>query len=112
MLRIERCNMEMTHGDSIRLTIVLQGRELKEGTKALFTVKDTVWEPAAPKIEMLLDVLDGQNVHVLLAPEDTELEPGDYVWDVRVLEEDDEGNVDVLTPMEYGTLRVLEAIGR
>ena len=112
MLRVERNNIEMTKGDSIRLTIVLEGRELKEGTQALFTVKGTVWEPARPDIEMLIDVLDGQNVHVLLAPEDTELEPGDYVWDVRVLEEDDEGNVDVLTPMEYGTLRVLEAIGR
>ena len=111
VLRLERHNIEMTRGDSIRFVIVLEGREIKPGSRALFTVKDTVWEPAGSTIEEVLDVLEGGRVHVLLRPEETMLEPGDYVWDVRLLEPDGEGGTDVLTPMEYGTLRVLEVAG-
>ncbi len=109
VLRIERHNIEMTRGDSIRFTIVLEGRELPEGTKALFTVKDTVWEPTAPVVEKELDVAGGR-AEVILDPEETGLTAGDYVWDVRVLEPVGE-KTEVHTPMEYGTLRVLEAIG-
>ena len=76
VLRIERHNIEMTRGDSIRFTIVLEGRELPEGTKALFTVKDTVWEPTAPVVEKELDVVDGR-AEVILDPEETGLTAGD-----------------------------------
>lgn len=111
MVRIERNNIEATRGDSIRFTIELSGREIKEGTRALFTVKSTPWEPTRPVIEYLLDVLDSK-VHVLLETEDTTwLTSGDYVWDLRILEPREDGGDNVLTPMEYGTFRLLEAIG-
>lgn len=112
MVRIERHNIEVTRGDSVRFTIVLEGRELKENTKVLVTVKSTPWEPARPVIEQILDVIDGNKVHVFIETEDTSvLIPGDYVWDARVLEPDGDGGSYVMTPMEYGTFRILEAIG-
>ena len=43
MVRIERHNIEVTRGDSVRFTITLEGRVLKENTKALITVKATPW---------------------------------------------------------------------
>ena len=111
MVRIERQNIEATRGDSIRFTIELSGRELKEGTKALFTVKSTPWEPTRPEIEHMIDVIGGK-VHVFLETEETSvISAGNYVWDLRLLEPDGDGRNYVLTPMEYGTFRILEAIG-
>ena len=112
MVRIERHNIEVTRGDSVRFTITLEGRVLKENTKVLVTVKSTPWEPARPVIEKILDVIDGNKVHVFIETEDTcMLVPGDYVWDARVLEPNEDGGTYVMTPMEYGTFRILEAIG-
>lgn len=112
MVRIERHNIEATRGDSVRFTITLEGRVLKENTKALVTVKATPWEPARPVIEQMLDVIDGNKVHVFFEPEDTcALVAGDYVWDARVMEPNEDGGTYVMTPMEYGTFRILEAIG-
>ena len=110
MLRIDRHNIEITQGDSVRLKIRLEGREVPDGTQAVFTVKDTPWEPCRPVIEKVLTVLDG-TVSILLEPGDTDLTPGHYVWDLRLKEQTEEGKQVVLTPMEYAVFRVLEAIG-
>lgn len=110
MLNIDRNNIEITQGDSTRFTIELQGRELPDGTRALFTVKATPWEPTVPEIERMIEVMDGK-VHVLLEADETRLDAGEYVWDVRVYEPAEGGGTYVLTPMEYGVFRVLAAIG-
>lgn len=111
MLNIDRNTIEITQGDSVRFTIDLVGRELPKGTNAVVTVKGTYWEPTRANIEQTVEVMDGK-VHVMLDPGETALEPGDYVWDVRVLEPAEDGGMYVLTPMEYGVFRVLPAIGR
>lgn len=112
MVEIERKNIRITRGDSVRFTLVLEGREIKEGTKVLFTVKSTPWEPTRPVIEQILDVIDGNKVHVFIETEDTSTLPeGEYVWDARVLEPRNDGGSYVLTPMEYSVFGIMEAIG-
>lgn len=111
MISIDRNTIEATQGDSVRFTISITGRNVPEGTEAVVTVKDTYWEPAGPKIEKRLPVMSGK-VHVLLDPEETRLAPGEYVWDVRLIEPAEDGGAYVLTPMEYGVFRMLPAIGR
>lgn len=110
VLRIERNNIEITRGDSVRFMIRLKNRELAEGTQAVFTVKGTPWEPARPEIEKVIDVVDNQ-VSVILEPYETDLTPGHYVWDLRLKEPAADGCTEVLTPMEYAAFKVLEAIG-
>lgn len=111
MLKIYRNSITITRGDSVRFEIALKNRDIKDGTMAVFTVKDTPWEPCSPVIEKILDVMDGR-VSVVLEPEDTEgLHPGHYVWDLRLKEPREDGGQDVLTPMEYAAFRIVEAIG-
>lgn len=109
MLRIDRNGITITRGDSERFVITCEGRELAEGTKAVFTVKGTPWEPCRPDIEKIIDVIDGK-VNVILEPEDTDITPGHYVWDLR-LKEPDENGMNVITPMAYAAFHVLEALG-
>ena len=110
MLKIHRHSIQITRGDSVRFTIALKNRELPEGTKAVFTVRDTPWDPCMPAIEKEIDVLDG-NASVILETADTEIAPGNYVWDVRVKEPNENGEDVKLTPMEYAAFVVVEAIG-
>lgn len=109
MLRIEDKTIQLTRGDTVRIAIVLEGRELPDGTEAVFTVKRGPWRHRETALEKQLTVVENK-AHVFLESEETMLEPGEYVWDVRVKERDDEG-MNVLTPMEYGRFGVLEAIG-
>ena len=109
MLEINGHGITVTRGDSVRFAIKCTERDLAEGTKAVFTVKSTPWEPCRPDIEKNCDVIDGL-VHVILNPIDTDIVPGNYVWDVR-LKEPAEDNTNVLTPMMYAAFRVVEAIG-
>ena len=46
-----------------------------------------------------------------LLADETRLDAGEYVWDVRAYEPAEGGGTYVLTPMEYGVFRVLAAIG-
>ena len=110
MFVIDRHGIKITRGDTARFVIALEGRDVAEGTKALFTVKAPPWEPCRPDIEKLIDVEEGK-VQVLLESEDTDITPGNYVWDVRLFEPEDEAHTNVVTPMEYAAFKVLEAIG-
>lgn len=109
MLRIEGKTIQLTRGDTTRIAIVLEGRELMDGTEAVFTVKRGQWKHNEPVIRKTLTVVDNR-AHVFLSDEETDIEPGSYVWDCRVKEVDDEG-MNIFTPMEYGRFAVLEAIG-
>lgn len=110
MLKIENNGIAITRGDSLRLMIRLDGRDIAEGAKALFTVKDTPWEPCAPVVEKLIDIMDG-SVSILLTPAETDITPGHYVWDLRIKEPAQDGRTEVLTPMEYAAFKVMEVIG-
>lgn len=110
MLKINGKGIRVTRGDSIRFVIRLTGREVADGTQTLFSVKKRAWRHEEPVLEVVTPVLDSR-VMVLLTPDMTEMDAGNYVWDLRVLE-DNEGGRDVLTPMAYATFEVVEAIGR
>ena len=105
VFKIDGHGIQVTRGDSCRFVIDCKRRDIEEGAKAVFTVKGTPWEPCQPDIEKIIDVMNGE-VHVILDPADTDITPGNYVWDVRIKEKDE-----VWTPMEYAAFRVLEAIG-
>lgn len=108
MLRIEEKTIQLTRGDTTRICIVMEGRDLPDGTEAVFTVKRTAWKKTEPVLQKQLTVLDNK-AHLFLDSDETDIEPGNYVWDVRVKEPDDEG-MNIFTPMEYGRFGVLEAI--
>ena len=109
MLEINGKGIVLTRGDTTRFTIRLEGRDVADDTRTVFTVKKSAWRHAKTVIEKEISVVDGA-VHVFLEPEDTDIDAGEYVWDIRVAQEDESATV-VLTPMWYGTLRVAEAIG-
>ena len=109
MLKISGSGIRLTRGDSARFTIRMTGREVPDGTKTLFTVKKKAYQHDEALIEECFPVV-GNAVHVLLPPESTDFPAGNYVWDLRVLLDTEEGH-DVLTPMEYSTFHVVEAIG-
>lgn len=109
VLRIEGTGIQLTRGDTTRFTAVLSGRELPKGSEALFTVKAKAWRHEEIALQKRVPVLDGK-AHVFLEKEETMLEPGHYVWDLRVTEPYDDGE-NRFTPMAYGGLDVLEAIG-
>lgn len=109
MLKISGNGIRLSRGDSARFTIRLTGREVPDGTKTLFTVKQRAWAHAMPVIEMEIPVI-GNAVYVILPPDMTNVNSGDYLWDLRVFVDTEEG-LDVLTPMEYATFHVVEASG-
>lgn len=109
MLRVEGTSIQLTRGDTTRLKARLEGRELPEGSVALFTVKRGPWRHEEATIQKEIPVVDN-TVNVMLTAEETEIEPGHYAWDIRVKEPYGEGE-NRFTPMIYGGLDVLEAIG-
>lgn len=109
MVIINGTGIRVTRGDSVRFTIHLTGRDLPDGTLTLFTVKKRAWRHEQPDIELEIPVM-GNDVDVILAPDVTDIEASEYVWDLRVLEDAAEG-AEVLTPMEYASFEVMEAIG-
>lgn len=97
--------MAVSHGDSAFFTITFKGDIPENGTMTLFTVKKDKDSPAL--IRKYLPVYDGV-VDVELYSQDTnELEPGNYIWDIRVLFSDKE----VVTPMVPCTFVILEVSG-
>lgn len=109
MLKISGKGIRLTRGDSVRFTLRLTGYDVPDGTKTVFTVKKRAWRYGDPVIELEVPVLDNA-VHVLLSPDMTNVDTGDYVWDLRVFVETENGN-EVWTPMEYAQFCVMEAIG-
>lgn len=105
MLKVSGTGIRLTRGDTIRFTVRLTGYDVPDGTKTVFTVKKRAWRHGEPVIEQEIPVTDNA-VHVLLSPEETDVDAGDYVWDLRVFID-----ADVMTPMEYGSFCVMEAIG-
>lgn len=109
MVKVEGTSVQITRGDTTRFAIVLKDREVPAEAEALFTVKKKPWRHDDAIIQKTIPVVLNK-VNVLLEPEETKLEPGGYVWDVRIKEPYEDGEI-ILTPMAYGGFHVLEAIG-
>lgn len=109
MFNTEGFDIEVTRGDTIALQIHLHGRELPVGTDAIFTVKkrprDTEY-----LLQKRMDATDGV-VTLALDPDDTNLPPRTYYWDLRVQIPQDTGGYEVYTPMEYAAFTVLDVVG-
>lgn len=109
MYRIDGYDIELTRGDSLSLRIDLKGRDLPEGTEAVLTVKKRVRD-AQPVLVKRCDA-SGEILTVALETQETDIAPGTYVWDVRVCIPREDGTVEVVTPMEYAALTILNAVG-
>lgn len=110
MLEIQGKNLKFTRGDSVRFNIKLKGREFPEGTYAVFSVKETLYEPALPTIVKEVDVKSGI-AGVILESFETAIPVGHYYWDLRIREPAADGSQFIHTPMEYGMIKVVEAVG-
>ena len=110
MHRFDGFDIELTRGDSLQFRVTISGRELPEGTEALFTVKKSPRADDA-MIEKRLAVDADGVVLVGLSSSDTDIQPRTYYWDLRVLIPNGDGTFEVRTPMEYAAFTILEAIG-
>jgi hypothetical protein len=109
MHRFNGLDIELTRGDSLQFRVTVQGRELPEGTLALFTVKRRTRDEEAV-IEKRLP-LDNGVVVVGLPSADTDITPRTYYWDMRILIPLGDGTYEVRTPMEYAAFTILEVVG-
>lgn len=109
MRKFDGLNIELTRGDSLQFKVTFSGRELPEGTKALFTVKKSP-RSDTPTIEKEIEIADNV-IYVGLASENTDVSPRTYYWDIRVLIPQGDGTYEVKTPMEYAAFTIMEVIG-
>lgn len=109
MVEINGYDISLTRGDSLYLRVDLGGRDLPEGAAAVFTIKKTVRSRSC-LVQKTFDASE-ETLGIQLAPSETDLPPGVYVWDVRLLIPLDDGSFEVYTPMKYAAFAVLEAVG-
>lgn len=102
-------DIELTRGDSLLLRVRING-DTPAGTTAEFTVKKNVRDET-PVIFKAMDVANG-NVVIHLEPADTDIPVGTYYWDMRLCVPENNGiPALVVTPMEYASLQILDAVG-
>lgn len=90
-ITLEGTTIHVPRGDTGVLSFPIQLEEDISGN-VLFTVKrSTVYKK--PLIEKVIP-LGSESIDVSLSHEDTNLEPGDYLWDLRLERED--GGIDTL----------------
>ena len=109
MVTINGYDIELTRGDTLFLRVDLSGRDLPEGTDAVFTVKKNVRSDEVI-LRKRFDASD-EVLGIRLSSRETRLDPGVYVWDVRLQIPQEDGTVEVYTPMEYAAFVVLESVG-
>jgi len=109
MVNINGLDITLTRGDSLNLRVDLEGRDLPEGSIAEMTVKRSVRSRSV----LLRKTFDasGETIGIQLAPQETSLLPGAYVWDVRLLIPLAGGGCEVYTPMEYAAFVIVPAVG-
>ena len=110
MYRFEGQNIELTRGDSVQFKVVLRGRELPEGSIALFSVKKKPGDSECVMEKRIALEEDGVAL-IGLSHEDTDIPAGNYWWDLRVLLPLGDGSFEVRTPMEYASFMIMEVIG-
>ena len=109
MYRINGYDVELTRGDSLTLRVLLSGRDLPEGTDAVFTLKTKPRE-TAHLLQKRFDASDEQ-VIITLTPDETDLAPRTDYWDLRLQIPQDAGGYEIYTPMEYAAFTILDVIG-
>jgi len=109
MIEINGYDIELTRGDTLRMRVNLNGCDLPEGTDAVFTVKKSVRSDEV-LLRKRFDASD-EVLSIVLNPAETCLEPGSYVWDVRLQIPLETGGYEVYTPMEYAAFVVMPAVG-
>ena len=105
MIRTNGHEMIVSRGDTASVTMNFSGDVPEDGTTAVITLKKST-RAQANVWEKRLTVEDGAVV-MELENEDTDLEPGTYMWDVRLLM--DGGKV--YTPIRPAPFTVLEVVG-
>lgn len=110
MYRFEGMDIELTRGDSVQFKVSITGRELPEGSVAVFSVKKRVKDADCVLEKRIALQPDGVAL-IGLSHEESDLPAGTYWWDLRVLLPLGDGSFEVRTPMEYASFRILEVIG-
>lgn len=105
----ENYDIEVTRGDTIALRIDLDGRDLPDGTDAVMTIKKRI-KDEEPVLQKTFDASD-EILTVVLTAEETNIAPGTYFWDLRLMIPLEDGGYEVYTPMEYAAFTVLEVVG-
>ena len=88
-------------------TVTFTGNDApQDGTEVLVTLKEQPKKYAPTIWQKKLPVVDGK-ITVNINTEDSDLPPGEYFWDVRILYENDEP----YTPMTPASYVVLGVVG-
>lgn len=69
--------------DTATLAVQLDNYSLVQGDQVYFTINNEVGESTYKTQKIITDFLDGRAI-INLSSEDTDLEPGDYYYDVQV----------------------------
>lgn len=105
----ERKMIAVSRGDSAFFDINFDGDIPADGTNAVFTVKkDIGGKPAGGAVLRKHVKVSGGVAPIDLFSQDTnKLEPGNYLWDLRVLF----SGTEVGTPVKPSRFTVMEAVG-
>lgn len=110
MLEVKGQNILLTRGDTAALTLTLEGDYVPDGTEMKFTIKKAPTDSRA----LVMKTVETESNRAVLAlePGDTQqLQPGQYVYDVRVKAALAEGVTGTYTPMIYGVFQLLDNVG-
>lgn len=109
MLELNGLSVRITRGDTAALAVTLTGDVPPNGSRAIVTLKRAVGTAAI--WEKRLSVQDGV-VSITLAHEDTNITPGEYRWDMRLIMYAANGlPAEIITPFTPQPWRVLEVVG-
>lgn len=109
MVKINGYDIELTRGDTLALRVDLSGRDLPEGSDGVMTIKKHISSDEVI-LRKRFDAGD-EKLDIVLAPAETDLEPGVYYWDLRLQIPCETGGYEVYTPMEYAVFVVLPVVG-
>lgn len=110
MLEVKGQNILLTRGDTAALTLTLEGDYVPDGTEMKFTIKKAPTDSRA----LVMKTVETESNRAVLAlePGDTrQMQPGQYVYDVRVKAALAEGAAGTYTPMIYGVFQLLDNVG-
>lgn len=109
MYKITGLDIEITRGDTLALLYKFDGRELPEGTDAIFTIKKRPRDEEYV-VQKRVNASDG-TATILLLSDDTNYDARTYYWDIRLQIPREDGGYEVQTPMEYAAFTIIEVIG-